>query len=82
MRQGLLLGRAALIPCSVTNVIILCMSGMSSGGVLSASLDYKLVFLKSSSLELCGLMSKLQRGARSAAAVGWVQLKAQGPVRT
>lgn len=82
MRQGLLLGRAALIPCSAANMIILCMSSMSSCGVLSASLGYKLVFLKPSSLELCGLMNKLQRGGRSAAAVGWVQLKAQGPVRT
>lgn len=82
MRSGLLLGRAALIPCSAANVIILWMSGMSSCGVHSASLGYKLVFLKPTSLELCGLMNKLQSGGRSAAAVGQVKLKTQGPVRT
>lgn len=75
-------GRAALILCSAANVIILGMSGMSSCGVHSASLGYKLVFLKPSSLELCGLMNKLQSGGKSAAAVGQVKLKAQGPVKT
>lgn len=54
--------------------------GMASCGTNSASLSCKFVFLKVSSLELCGLMYKLQRRSRLAVAVGWVKLKAQGPV--